>query len=89
MEWIHHLNRISQTDMPFLNYFNFESDTVPYMRTLKSDIRTLGSAGNTVIINGWFTDGNVPIFDIDSVSMHHNIYKEMDWQRNCYVVIFV
>ena len=74
--------------MPFLNHFNFESDTVPYM-TLKSDIRTSCSAGNTVIVNGWFTDGNVPIFDVDSVSMHRDIYKEVDWQGNCYIVVFV
>ena len=74
--------------MPFLNHFNFESDTVPYVM-LKSDIRTLCSAGNTFIVNGWFTDGNVPIFNIDSVSMHRNIYKEIDWQGNCYIIVFM
>ena len=56
---------------------------------LKSDIRTSCSVGHTVIVNGWFTDGNVPIFDVDSISMHRDIYKEVDWQGNCYIVVVV
>ena len=76
-------------DMLFLNHFNFQSDTVTSMRALTGDIRMLCIGGNTIVINGWFTDGNVPIFNIDSVSLHCDIYKEMDWQGNHYIVVSV
>ena len=61
--------------MPFLNHFNFESNTAPYIKMPTSDIRTSCSVGNIVIVNGWFTDANVPIFNVDSVSIHCDIYK--------------
>jgi hypothetical protein len=66
--------------MDYLAHLMFESELPQAMATLTSEIQTNCSIGKTVVINGWTPNDTSYVFDADSVSIHREIYKEIDWQ---------
>ena len=70
--------------MPFVKQLDFISNSAPTLRTLATDIRMACGQGMSVIINNWLANNGEAVFDVDVISTHRDVYKEVEWQGEWY-----
>ena len=70
--------------MPFVKQLDFISNSAPTLRTLATDIRMACGQGMSVIVNNWLANDGEAVFNVDVISTHRDVYKEVEWQGKWY-----
>ena len=78
IEWVCHLNNVSQSNLDCFEKIDFDSDNTTAMAM---GIWAACGQGKSVVVNQYFPDANDNVFNIDIILIYCNIYQEVEWQR--------